>query len=152
MLSGVNARPEGPLASPHRLNHPCDINAYAHTMLFNVQVTGEGERTVLHVLGDVDLASLPILAGHIGATQGEALEIDLSSVDHFDPLAMGALLAAKLRMRRRNGTLSIVCPPGRTRSVLEDCGLTSVLTVKDGALPARDSDLPVQDGQVRDGE
>ncbi|MCB1257748.1 MAG: STAS domain-containing protein [Microthrixaceae bacterium] len=101
-------------------------------MLFNVSERREGDQTVLSVLGDVDLATLPELAGRIARTHGDLLVVDLSDVDYFDPLCLGVLIAGHLRCVRADRRFAIRCV-GRTRDLIHESGLDQIMTVLDGA-------------------
>lgn len=102
-------------------------------MLFDIQRRTEGDTEVVAVLGDVDLASLPRLAtalGELGATPpSERTIIDLGGVDYLDPVCLGVLLAADLRVRRAGGVLTVLAS-GAVRSLLADSRLTEILEVR----------------------
>ena len=76
-----------------------------------------GDRPVLHVSGEIDLATVPVLhdqvtraiARHPAAT----LWVDLDGVTTFDDAGLGILLGAAGRARELGGDLRIVCTTPR---------------------------------------
>jgi anti-anti-sigma factor len=98
-------------------------------MLFDVQVTTEPDCTVISVVGDVDLASLPRLASALEREPAAVLTIDLRSVDWFDPLCTGVLVAADARARRQGGSLKVRAT-GTVSDMLAETRLDSVLDVE----------------------
>jgi anti-anti-sigma factor len=98
-------------------------------MLFDVQVATEPDGTIISVVGDVDLASLPRLASALERTETPVRTIDLRSVDWFDPLCTGVLVAAALRTRRQGGSLLVVAT-GAVAEMLAETRLDSVLSVE----------------------
>lgn len=81
------------------------------------------------VVGDVDLATMPSLSSHLGAAEASALALDISGVDHFDPLCFGVVVAAALKAKRREGKFGVVCPPGRPRELFAETGLDQIIAV-----------------------
>ena len=108
-------------------------------MLFDVQVLQREGWTVLAVVGDVDLATLPALRQRSLEATGERVVLDLSGVDHLDPLAFGVLHALALRAGRQGGSFAVVCPDGRPRDLLAETGLDRLIQV----VPALE-ELPAQ--------
>lgn len=98
-------------------------------MLFDVQVTTAGSATVVTVIGDVDLASLPRLAAALDDYSTGDRVLDLRSVDWFDPICFGVLLTADLRARRQGGSL-VVKAAGAVAALLEETRLDSVLEIE----------------------
>ena len=86
------------------------------------------------MVGDVDLATLPRLASALDSLGGE-VTIDLRSVDFIDPVCLGALVAANLRAGRRGGSFTVVAT-GAVEAMLEESGLTRILTVVGDLPPA----------------
>lgn len=98
-------------------------------MLFDVRTTRRGERTVVAVVGDVDLASLPGLVTELDRADGPVVVLDLSGVDHFDPLAFGVVLTASMRARRRGAEFVVVCA-GRPRELFAESGVDRIVAVE----------------------
>ena len=98
-------------------------------MLFDVQVSTGPDGTVVSVVGDVDVASLPRLASALERAPAPVLAIDLRSVDWFDPLCIGVLVAADLRTRRQGESLQVRAT-GSVAEMLAETRLDSVLGVE----------------------
>lgn len=98
-------------------------------MLFDVRVLRRGGWTVVSVVGDVDLATMPTLHQELTGADGDRIALDLSGVDHLDPVTFGVLVAAALRARRRDATFAVVAPAGRPRELLAESRLDQALTV-----------------------
>ena len=98
-------------------------------MLFDVRVLQREGWSVVAVVGDVDLASLPTLRqGALGAGT-ERVALDLSGVDHFDPLGFGIVIALQLRVARQGGRFVVICPAGRARDLFEESRVESIVDV-----------------------
>ncbi len=98
-------------------------------MLFDVRVLRRGGWTVVSVVGDVDLATMPTLHQELSGAEGDRVALDLSGVDHLDPVTFGVLVAGALRAGRQGATFAVVVPPGRPRDLLAESRLDEVLTV-----------------------
>ncbi|MEZ5237745.1 MAG: STAS domain-containing protein [Microthrixaceae bacterium] len=96
-------------------------------MLFDVRSHEEGATTVVSVVGDVDLASLPRFAEALSATRGPTT-IDLTGVDFFDPVCLGVLVAADLRSRREGTALGVIVGAA-VGSLLAEARLEGILKV-----------------------
>jgi anti-anti-sigma factor len=99
-------------------------------VLFDVRTTRVGERTVVSVVGDVDLSSLPGLRSELDRAEGAVVVLDLASVDHFDPLGFGVVLAGALRVRRRGAEFVVRCS-GRPRELFAEAGVDRIVDVED---------------------
>lgn len=106
-------------------------------MLFDVRTLSRGDWDVVRVVGDVDLATLPTLRSELDRAESSKVALDLSSVDLFDPLGFGVVLAGALRARRRGAVLVVVAPPGRPRELFAEALVDQIVTVVD-ALDALD--------------
>jgi len=106
-------------------------------VLFDVRILPVGEWDVLCVVGDLDLATMPALRQGYDRLDSKSAAVDLSGVDHIDPVTLGVLFVGALRARRNNGRFVVVCPPGPARDLLSESGVDAVLTVLDdhAALP-----------------
>ncbi len=98
-------------------------------MLFDVRTLERDGWSVLAVVGDVDLANLPTLKQHADAVDGDRVALDLSGVDHFDPVALGVVVAMRLRARRRGASFVVVCPDGRPRELLREAAVDRIVEV-----------------------
>lgn len=101
-------------------------------MLFDVRTDEVGPWTVVRVVGEVDLASLPEVRSALDRVDAERVALDLSAVDYLDPVALGVVLAGRLRARRRGGRFVVVSPPGRPRELLAEAGVDTLVQVLDG--------------------
>lgn len=98
-------------------------------MLFDARILRERNWNIAAVVGDIDLATLPRLKATIDGVDAGDLAIDLSGVDHLDPIGLGLVIAASRRARRRDARFAVVCPPGRTRNLLSETRLDSIIEV-----------------------
>jgi anti-anti-sigma factor len=99
--------------------------------LFDVRTLERDGWTVVAVVGEVDLATLPALRQHLETATGERIALDLSGVDHIDPIGFGLVIAGALKARRRGALFAVVCPGGRPRELLAETELDQILTVVD---------------------
>ena len=85
------------------------------------------ERAVLHVSGEIDLATLPVFRDHLtrlaDSNAGTTVYVDLDGVTVLDDTGLGMLLGATGRARHRGGDLVVVCT---TPSLLERFSLTGL--------------------------
>jgi anti-sigma B factor antagonist len=88
-----------------------------------------GHRTVLSVSGEIDIASSPALRSSIeSALDGQELCVDLRATSFMDSSGLHVLLDMH---RLAEGRLTIVCPPGSVRRVLDLTGVAKTLRVHD---------------------
>ncbi len=97
-------------------------------MLFDVQTRPAGDSTTIAVVGDVDLSALPRLMAALDAVHDGPLHVDLRSVDWFDPVCLGVLLAADRKARRRGATMTVTAS-GAAADLLGECGLDRILEI-----------------------
>jgi anti-sigma B factor antagonist len=95
-----------------------------------IETSTEGERHVLRVAGDIDLASgralTSAMQGPLGAGSG-ALILDLTQVTFLDSTGLAAVLHGVRRMSRQNRRTLIVCPPGQPAELLHHTKVRDVL-------------------------
>ncbi|MGI9622303.1 MAG: STAS domain-containing protein [Acidimicrobiales bacterium] len=107
-------------------------------MLLNVRVSGAGTWTILHVHGEVDMATCPELRQEIVAQIGQGnsnLVIDLSEVEFIDSTGLGVLIGGLKRARGQGGDLRVSGIEARLEKMFELTGLGDVLVVVDNADP-----------------
>ncbi len=116
---------------------PAGRHRYLCGVLFDVRILPAGEWEVLCVVGDLDLATMPALRQGYDRLESTSVAIDLSGVDHVDPVTLGVLHVGVLRAKRTGGRFAVVCPSGPARDLLAESGVDAVVTVVDdqSALP-----------------
>jgi anti-anti-sigma factor len=94
---------------------------------FGIDEAREGERVVVRVRGEIDMATGPLLSSALtrAAAQASEVHVDLSDVQFMDSTGLSALVTAHQALDR----LVIVCPPGPGRRALEVSGLLKLLEV-----------------------
>jgi anti-anti-sigma factor len=100
---------------------------------FTVTVGRHRDVVRLAVAGDLDLATAPVLAGHlddVGRAGGPAVVLDLGCLTFLDSSGVVLLIGAARRAEQEGWTLSIVATPPQARHVLELCGLLDVLPLR----------------------
>lgn len=103
-----------------------------------VRTRRRGGTTVVAVRGEVDIATVPELAGRLDALRPEDLGeliVDLGGVDYLAADGLRALIRLRHRVREHGGTLRIVCGNPRVRRVFQVTDLDKVFPLYD-TLPA----------------
>jgi anti-anti-sigma factor len=93
-----------------------------------------GDRTVLAVSGEVDIASSPALRSELEAALdacAHELWVDLGPTTFMDSSGLQVLLQMHQRAEGLRRRLTIVCPPGNVRRVLDLTGVINGLDVRD---------------------
>jgi anti-sigma B factor antagonist len=93
-------------------------------------------RTVVAVAGEVDIATSPCLRSALeGAFDAGAhdLRLDLCDTTFMDSSALHVLLDMQRLAEAQSRRMTVVCPPGSVRRVLELTGAVKVLQVVDHA-------------------
>lgn len=116
---------------------------YRWIVQLGVDVSHREGRAVLHVSGDLDLATAPAfrqaIVGAVAAGD-RRLIVDLGATDHLDSVGLGLLLGARKRAVAHGGDLVVVCPEPRLRRVLELTELTRIVPVVERLADALDAD------------
>jgi anti-sigma B factor antagonist len=105
---------------------------------FDVAISVAEGRTVVHVRGDVDIATAPRLRGALRDGQDRRrlhgthapVVVDLSDVNFIDASGLGALLSGVRQARRLGSDLVLRNPSPRTLRVLEVTRLRDVLAIE----------------------
>ncbi len=94
-----------------------------------------GELPVLHLAGEIDLATVPELrdAAHrlVMEAPGRTVAVDLDGVTVLDDTGLGILLGTAGRARDRGGDLIVVCTSDRLREWFDASGLARAIEVRD---------------------
>jgi anti-sigma B factor antagonist len=102
------------------------------TMLVSRRVIGR--RAVLRVSGEIDFASVAMLADAIDAALADGaldLWIDLSATSFMDSSGLRLLIESWRRLSQQNRRLAIVCPRGAVRRVFDIAGVSDRLPLYD---------------------
>ncbi len=103
-----------------------------------VSSTDAGRWRVLHVRGEIDMATCPTLRqeiiGQIGAGHRN-LVVDLAGVDFVDSTGLGVLIGGLKRTRSQGGDMRLSGVTGQLSRVFELTGLDDVFTVIDADQP-----------------
>ncbi len=98
-----------------------------------VSIRSQGGRTVVAVVGEIDLYTAPRLHGElVTALSGGGpvqIVVDMSGVEFCDSTGMNVLLAAHRRAREQGGDLELASPRPAIKKILHVTGLESVFTV-----------------------
>lgn len=87
---------------------------------------------VVRLVGEVDLATVPLLSERLQALDAAGqtrFVVDLDGVGFVDSTGLGVLIGALKRSRSRGGSMSLVCSDEQLLHVLEATGLDSVFPV-----------------------
>ena len=108
-----------------------------------VRQVSTGAAQVLHLSGEIDLATIPILHRALSRFSnlhhGETLVVDLDGVSACDDSGLGVLLGAAGRLRDGGGDLVVVCSDASLRGRLARTGFDRAVQVvpslpRDGGL------------------
>lgn len=100
----------------------------------SVSSRDEGRFTVVEVVGDVDLASAPVLRRTFESLLREGrthLIVDLQGVPFVDSSGLGVLVGAQRLLKPRGGDVRLVCSAARVLRVLSITGLDQLFTIYD---------------------
>ena len=95
-------------------------------------VRARGEEVVLAAYGELDLHVAPELRHRLDVALDEGARVivlDLSGVTFIDSMALGVLLGAVNRLRRRGGNLRLVVPNPQLRRIFEISLLDRIFTL-----------------------
>jgi anti-sigma B factor antagonist len=109
------------------------------TSTFTIEQREAGNRTVLAVAGEVDIATSPALQSALQTAleaSPQELWVDLCATTFMDSSGMHVLLDSHRLAERLRRRLMIVCPPGNVRRVLDLTGIVNTLRMYDAQLDA----------------
>jgi anti-sigma B factor antagonist len=100
----------------------------------DLSITSEthGEATVVHVGGEIDVYTAPVLREHLDehiSAGRHHLVIDLEGVSFMASTGLGVLVGRLKLVRAANGTLRLVCSSERILSVFSITGLDKVFQI-----------------------
>ena len=99
-------------------------------MELDLHVQHHGDRAVVQVSGEVDLATCPQLRAQLIELVDQGvyhLIVDLEQVSFLDSSGIGVLIGALRRLREHGGSLRLTAPSPPVRRVLELTGVTTIL-------------------------
>ena len=91
-----------------------------------------GEVTVVHVGGEIDVYTAPMLREHLDehiSAGRHQLVVDLEDVPFMDSTGLGVLVGRLKLVRATNGTLRLVCSSERILNVFSITGLDKVFQI-----------------------
>jgi anti-sigma B factor antagonist len=100
----------------------------------------EGARTVISVVGEIDVYTAPTLRERLNelvAAGRYDLVVDMQGVEFLDSTGLGVLVGGLKRVRSHEGSLCLVCDQEKILKVFRITGLTKVFPIYstlDGAL------------------
>lgn len=103
-------------------------------MDLRLDVSERGDWAVLHVGGEIDVATAPLLRERLlrlVADRNHHLVVDLEAVDFIDSTGLGVLIGALKRVRTKDGDLRLVCSDQRVRKIFDITGLDKVFHIGD---------------------
>jgi anti-sigma B factor antagonist len=102
-------------------------------MQLRTEVTEIAGWTIVHVYGELDVATTPdlreLLVGLVsgGSTK---LVLDLDGVDFLDSTGLGTIISALKRARTHGGDLRLVCTQARIARLFEITGLDKAVPLQ----------------------
>ncbi len=103
-------------------------------MDFTLNQQTVGDRTVVGVVGEVDVYTAPKLRNRLVELVNAGhhhLVVDLDGVDFLDSTGLGVLVGALKRVRSHQGSLQLVCSRDRLLTVFRITGLAQVFAMYD---------------------
>jgi anti-sigma B factor antagonist len=114
---------ERPIAAPEDEEHRVDLSIASES---------HGEVTVVHVGGEIDVYTAPMLREHLDEhiSRGRHhLVVDLEDVPFMDSTGLGVLVGRLKLVRVKDGTLCLVCSSERILKVFSITGLDKVFQI-----------------------
>ena len=101
-------------------------------MDISISTRSEGVHTIVEVVGELDVYTVPRLRERLAALVAEGnhhLVVDLQGVDFLDSTALGVLVGGVRRVHPYEGTFQLVCTQERVLKVFRITGLISVFSI-----------------------
>jgi anti-anti-sigma factor len=101
--------------------------------LLQIVVDGAGEELVLHLTGELDLASVPTLRSCLDSIDGgvRTLVLDCEHLTFLDSTGIGLLIRCQRDLQERDGSLVVRSPRSHVRKVLEVTQVARVVDIID---------------------
>ena len=87
---------------------------------FQLEVSQEGQHTVLRLLGELDVSS---------RVSSSVVVLDLQELEFIDSTGLGVLVKTHQRMREAGDQLAVIEGSGQVKRLLELTGLDQQLTI-----------------------
>ena len=100
----------------------------------NLRRRDVGRRAVVAVAGEVDIASSPALQSELEAALdagARELWVDLCATTFMDSSGLHVLVQLHRRAEELRRRVTVICPPGNVRRVLDLTGVVKELHVRD---------------------
>jgi anti-anti-sigma factor len=94
----------------------------------------DGDPSVVHLAGELDLASLPRVSAALAGCSGD-IEVRCSALTFFGVACANALVAAHTACVERGSKLVVVDPSRIVRKVLRLTNVDTVLNIRSGGEP-----------------
>ncbi|CAN5450919.1 anti-sigma factor antagonist BldG [soil metagenome] len=101
-------------------------------MDLRLDVSEQGDWSVLQVGGEIDVATAPRLREQLIRLVNDEkfrIVVDLEDVDFIDSTGLGVLIGALKRVRTHDGDLVLICTEPRIVKVFEITGLNQVFQI-----------------------
>ena len=103
-------------------------------MDLRIDVSQQGDWSVLRVAGEIDIATAPRLREQLITLVNEQryrLVIDMEAVEFIDSTGLGVLIGALKRVRAHDGDLQVVLTDSRILKVFEITQLDTIFRIND---------------------
>jgi len=101
-------------------------------MELDLRVQQQDDRAVVHVSGEIDLATCPQLRDVLAELVDRGiyhLVVDLEQVSFLDSSGIGVLMGVYRRIREHGGSLRLTAPSAQVRRVLDLTRVTMVVPI-----------------------
>lgn len=100
---------------------------------FATEICQAGTETVVRVVGEIDLATAPLLQQSLWSLLDEGIQelvVDLAGVSFMDSTGLGTLARTHIRAEEKGGRMVLQSTPPTVRKVLGFSGLDQVLILR----------------------
>lgn len=97
-----------------------------------LDVTSDGDHTILDLAGEIDIHTAPTLRGaviELTDSGADRLIIDLTKVTFIDSIGLGVLILAQKKLRLRRGSLDIIASTRRILAIFKLAGLDQAFQI-----------------------